>query len=494
MRLGVVTAAASPGGRAVQPGSIEAVSSQSSGFDDYGYAAVCFTITATEGSGWSGSRSAARRRVRCRILALSQLPSCATDIWPHFAPNRRSSPTCVGECRYRPSGSTTAFAFAAPRKAAIGMPSSHWRSRQEKYDTSPAVKISNPRHSPRSARRAVGGFRTWVELSGCRASSLLTLLLSGAFVWVKTAKIAERLDADGSKRQSHHDTITASQAPNASRPDATVSLSGLIEAIELAARRCSCANTDTGAAPTSASDPGIARTRIPCLTAIAQSLVSAGTGRAIAGSASATHLSLSSPKTCLCPLAGSLELAHTRLAGGPLSVRLGLVQVVTLAGVLSLGSEVVEMRGGHRFSLERASQWSSRLPAAHPGADDGRWHGAARRRDRGARERTATSTWKRGSSSKDSPWLQGYDVYSSRHAPALYPDLSQGRSEHEASCEIQPEPHCRPQRKRGLRTLSRWASAMGLLRPDDSPGLREGHHPPGVFVPQFEPSQLHRVS
>ena len=58
---------------------------------------------------------------------------------------------------------------------------------------------------------------------------------------------------------------------------------------------------------------------------------------------------------------GPLELARAFGAGGPLSVGLGLVQVITLAGVLSLDSQVVEVPAGHGFE-SRASfledRWS----------------------------------------------------------------------------------------------------------------------------------------
>ena len=75
---------------------------------------------------------------------------------------------------------------------------------------------------------------------------------------------------------------------------------------------------------------------------------SALTRRVVACSASAPLLCLDGAKTCFCLLAGSLELAHARRAGGPLSIGLGgLVQVVALAGVLSLCSQIVRVPGGH---------------------------------------------------------------------------------------------------------------------------------------------------
>jgi hypothetical protein len=65
--------------------------------------------------------------------------------------------------------------------------------------------------------------------------------------------------------------------------------------------------------------------------------------------AGAPLLSLSGAKACFCALGGSLELAHARRAGRPLSIGLGLVQVVALAGVLSLCSQIVQVPGGHGF-------------------------------------------------------------------------------------------------------------------------------------------------
>jgi hypothetical protein len=78
----------------------------------------------------------------------------------------------------------------------------------------------------------------------------------------------------------------------------------------------------------------------------ARAWASVRTRRAVALSASAPLLCLSGAKTCFCLLAGSLELAHACRAGGPLSIGLGLVQLVTLAGILSLCSQVVQMPGG----------------------------------------------------------------------------------------------------------------------------------------------------
>jgi hypothetical protein len=58
-------------------------------------------------------------------------------------------------------------------------------------------------------------------------------------------------------------------------------------------------------------------------------------------------LSLSKAKPCFCLLVGPLELTQPRRAGGPLSVGLRFVQLVALAGVCSLRSQVVQVIGGH---------------------------------------------------------------------------------------------------------------------------------------------------
>jgi hypothetical protein len=73
------------------------------------------------------------------------------------------------------------------------------------------------------------------------------------------------------------------------------------------------------------------------------------TRRVVALRASAPLLCLGGAKTCFCLLTGSLEPAHPCRAGEPLSIGLGLVQVVALAGVLSLCSQIVQMPGGHAF-------------------------------------------------------------------------------------------------------------------------------------------------
>jgi hypothetical protein len=58
-------------------------------------------------------------------------------------------------------------------------------------------------------------------------------------------------------------------------------------------------------------------------------------------------LSLGKTKACFRPLAGPLELAETGRAGGPLSVGLRFVELVALAGVVSLRSQIVKVIGGH---------------------------------------------------------------------------------------------------------------------------------------------------
>jgi hypothetical protein len=79
---------------------------------------------------------------------------------------------------------------------------------------------------------------------------------------------------------------------------------------------------------------------------------SARTGRAFVRSADASLLCLSGAKTRFCLLVGAFELAQARQAGGALPVDLGLVELIALAGVLSLGSQIVQMPGGLGFSVE----------------------------------------------------------------------------------------------------------------------------------------------
>ena len=71
------------------------------------------------------------------------------------------------------------------------------------------------------------------------------------------------------------------------------------------------------------------------------------TRRGVARSARAPFRCLSEAETCFCLLGGPLQLAHARRARGAWAIGLGLVQVVALAGVLSLRSQVVEIPGGH---------------------------------------------------------------------------------------------------------------------------------------------------
>ena len=71
--------------------------------------------------------------------------------------------------------------------------------------------------------------------------------------------------------------------------------------------------------------------------------------RGVARRASSALLGLSGAQAFFCLLAGSLELAHACGAGRPLSVGPGLVQVVTLAGVLSLDSQIFKVPRGHGF-------------------------------------------------------------------------------------------------------------------------------------------------
>lgn len=63
-------------------------------------------------------------------------------------------------------------------------------------------------------------------------------------------------------------------------------------------------------------------------------------------------LSLGKAKACFCLLAGALELAQAFCAGGPLSVGLCLVELIALAGVLSLRSQIAEVIGRHVRGVE----------------------------------------------------------------------------------------------------------------------------------------------
>jgi len=83
--------------------------------------------------------------------------------------------------------------------------------------------------------------------------------------------------------------------------------------------------------------------------------------RAVAHIVSMLLLSLSKTKACIRPLAGPLELAQTVRAGGPLSVGLRFVELVALAGVLSLRSQIVKVIGGHALA-----ELTSRAQSASP--------------------------------------------------------------------------------------------------------------------------------
>jgi hypothetical protein len=74
---------------------------------------------------------------------------------------------------------------------------------------------------------------------------------------------------------------------------------------------------------------------------------SAGVLLVLARVARALLLSLSKAKAGLRLLVGPLELTQSRPAGGPLSVGLRFVELVALAGVCSLRSQVVQVIGGH---------------------------------------------------------------------------------------------------------------------------------------------------
>jgi hypothetical protein len=107
----------------------------------------------------------------------------------------------------------------------------------------------------------------------------------------------------------------------------------------------------------------------------ARGRASARARSAAACAASASLFSLRGAKTRFCALAGSFELAHTCWADGPLSVGLGLVQLVALAGILSLCSQVVQMPGEHE--LEDRGGGGGRSVAAMR-VSDGRVGGRSR--------------------------------------------------------------------------------------------------------------------
>jgi len=68
---------------------------------------------------------------------------------------------------------------------------------------------------------------------------------------------------------------------------------------------------------------------------------SARTGRAFVRAATAPFLCLCGAKTRFCLLVSAFELPQARQTGGTWSVDLGLVELVPLAGVLSLCSQIV---------------------------------------------------------------------------------------------------------------------------------------------------------
>jgi hypothetical protein len=77
---------------------------------------------------------------------------------------------------------------------------------------------------------------------------------------------------------------------------------------------------------------------------------SAGILRALAHIVSTLLLSLRKAKACFGLLAGPLELAQACRAGGSLSVGLRFVELVALAGVVSLRSQIVKVIGGHALA------------------------------------------------------------------------------------------------------------------------------------------------
>ena len=69
-------------------------------------------------------------------------------------------------------------------------PPGQWVTPAEQ-NTGPAVKTSNPRLSPRDAKRAVGGIRAWGENPGRRASSPTTVLRFAALAYPDGKKSAQ---------------------------------------------------------------------------------------------------------------------------------------------------------------------------------------------------------------------------------------------------------------------------------------------------------------
>jgi hypothetical protein len=77
-------------------------------------------------------------------------------------------------------------------------------------------------------------------------------------------------------------------------------------------------------------------------------------------------LGLGKAKACFCLLVGTLKLAQALRAGGPLSEGPRLVQLVTLAGVLSLCPKIVEVIGWHAHEY-RAHGHSASSSHRRPG-------------------------------------------------------------------------------------------------------------------------------
>jgi len=113
--------------------------------------------------------------VAVAIPAYVSTPTCwARAIRPLTSSNSRSSATDIWSRSVLEMAHVGAWlADRATRHGVHLCATSEMPSRRDHqmYDTSPAVKTSDPRHSPRSAGSAVGGFRTWAEYSGRRASS-----------------------------------------------------------------------------------------------------------------------------------------------------------------------------------------------------------------------------------------------------------------------------------------------------------------------------------